>query len=44
MWNESALVRELERLGFKVIMKRRNFSARFASWFDLQILCQKNYF
>jgi SAM-dependent methyltransferase len=44
MWSLDALVRELERLGFKIIMKRRNFSSRFVAWFDLQILCQRNYF
>lgn len=44
MWSERALVRELERLGFKTILKRRNFSSRFVSWWDVQYIGQKNYF
>lgn len=44
LWTESALKRELERAGFKIVMSRRNFSSRFASWFDVQIIAQKNYF
>jgi 2-polyprenyl-3-methyl-5-hydroxy-6-metoxy-1,4-benzoquinol methylase len=44
MWSERALCRELERLGFNIIMKRRNYSAKFMSWYDLHIICQKNYF
>ena len=44
MWTERALVRELERVGFNIVMKRRNYSSRFTGWYDVQILCQKNYF
>ena len=44
LWSERALVRELERLGFNIIMKRRNYSSRFCSWFDLHVICQKRYF
>ncbi len=44
MWSERALVRELERIGFKVFMHRRNISSRFTSWYDVQILAQKEYF
>jgi len=44
MWSERALCRELERLGFNIIMKRRNFSSRFSSWYDLHVICAKNYF
>lgn len=44
MWSKRALVRELERVGFNVVMARRNFSSRFSSWFDVQIIAQKNYF
>lgn len=44
MWSEKALCRELERCGFNIIMKRRNFSSRFMSWYDLHIIAQKNYF
>lgn len=44
MWSERALVRELERIGFKIVMKRRNFSARFVAHYDLHIIAQKNYY
>jgi SAM-dependent methyltransferase len=44
MWSERALVRELERLDFNVVVKRRNYSSRFTSWHDLQIIAQKRYF
>lgn len=44
MWSERALKRELERLGFKIIMCRRNFSSKFMSWYDLHIIAQKMYF
>jgi len=44
LWSERALKRELERIGFKVIMMRRNFSSRCMSWYDLHLICQKNYF
>lgn len=44
LWSERALCRELERLGFNIIMKRRNFSSRFMEIYDLHILAQKNYF
>jgi len=43
-WNMRSLSRELERLGFKVLMKRRNFSSRFSSWHDIHIIAQKIYF
>jgi len=44
LWSESALNRELERLGFKIVMSRRNFSSRYMSWWDIHCLAQKNYF
>jgi 2-polyprenyl-3-methyl-5-hydroxy-6-metoxy-1,4-benzoquinol methylase len=44
LWSERALCRELERLGFNIIMKRRNISSKFMSWFDLHIICQRRYF
>lgn len=44
MWNERALKRELEKIGFKVVMARRNFSSRFISWYDVHIIAQKDYF
>ena len=44
MWSERALKRELEKIGFKIITCRRNFTARFSSWYDIQLIAQKNYF
>jgi len=44
LWNERALRREVERIGFKVIMSRRNFSSRFISWYDVHLLAQRPYF
>ncbi len=44
MWSERALHRELERLGFKIIMSRRNFSSRFMSFYDIHLIAQRNYF
>jgi len=44
LWSEGALKRELERIGFKVVMARRNFSSRYNSWYDVHIIAQKNYF
>lgn len=44
MWSERALVRELERLGFNIVMKRRNYSSRFISYYDVHIIAQQDYF
>lgn len=44
LWNERSLCRELERVGFNIVMKRRNFSSRYSSWYDCHIIGQKNYF
>jgi SAM-dependent methyltransferase len=44
MWTEEALKREVERVGFKVIVCRRNFSSRYSSWYDIHLVAQKNYF
>lgn len=44
LWSERALKRELERVGFNVIMARRNFSSRFVSWYDVHIIAQKSNF
>lgn len=44
LWSERALCRELESRGFNIIVKRRNFSTRFASWWDLHIIAQKRYY
>ena len=44
LWTERALVRELKRIGFNIILKKRNFSSRFVSWFDVHVIAQKDYF
>jgi len=44
LWSEQSLKRELEKIGFKVVMCRRNFASRFQSWYDVHIIAQKNYF
>lgn len=44
LWSEAALKRELERVGFKIIMCRRNFAKRFRGYYDVHIIAQKNYF
>lgn len=44
LWSERALKRELERIGFKIIMCRRNYSSRFSTHYDIHIIAQKNYF
>jgi len=44
LWSEQALHRELERLGFKIVMSRRNFASRFMKWHDFHVIAQKNYF
>lgn len=44
LWSEQALCRELKRIGFKIVMSRRNFSSRFMRWWDIHIIAQGNYF
>ena len=44
LWNERSLTRELERIGFKVIMSRRNYFSRFGFYNDIHIIAQKIYF
>jgi len=44
MWSEKALCAELEKIGFNIIIKRRNFNKAFGYYFDLQIIAQKVYF
>ena len=43
LWSERALVRELKRIGFDIIMKRRNISKRFSKIYDCQVLVQVPY-
>ena len=44
MWSKRALVRELERLGFEVVLQRRNYSSRYGYYFDFHIIAQVKYF
>ena len=44
MWNEKSLNREAERIGFKTVMSRKNFAARFTSWWDVHAIYQKTDF
>ncbi len=44
LWSMSALVRELKKVGFKIMMKRRNYSTRFKQSSDIHIIAQKNRF
>lgn len=44
IWTEAALVRELEAIGFEIILKRRNFHKRFGYYHDLHIIAQKRFY
>jgi len=44
MWNARSLERELDKVGFDVILSRRNHVERFSSWDDIQVIAQKKYF
>ena len=44
MWNKQALTQQLERLGFDIIMARRNHESRFTYTDDLHILATKQVF
>ena len=44
LWTEDSLKREVERIGFKVIMSRRNYASRYSSWYDIHLIAQKRYF
>jgi len=44
MWNIESLSKELERIGFNVILQRRNYDQRFANWDDLHIIAQKKFY
>jgi hypothetical protein len=41
LWSERALVREIERIGFKVVMSRKNLSVRFTRHYETHIIAQK---
>jgi len=44
LWSTRALERELKKVGFEVIVKRRNFASRFGYDRDIQMIAQKPYF
>ncbi len=44
MWSEKALCRELEKLGFNIITKYRNYYKRFGYYHNLHIIAQKIYY
>jgi SAM-dependent methyltransferase len=44
MWNRRSLTRQLENLGFSVIMARQNYEQRFPVWDDCHIIAQKKFF
>lgn len=44
MWNKSSLVSYLEKLGFNIILCRRNYEHRFPAVDDLHIIAQKKFF
>jgi 4-aminobutyrate aminotransferase-like enzyme len=44
LWNKQSIVRELERLGFEVIVAKRNFKASYSNYYDVHIIAQKRYF
>lgn len=44
MWNRRALMGQLEKLGFTVIMARQNCWGRFPDTDDIHLICQKKFF
>jgi predicted SAM-dependent methyltransferase len=44
LWNKQSIVRELERIGFEVIVAKRNFKASYSNYYDVHIIAQKRYF
>ena len=44
LWSRRAITRELERIGFEIVVCKRNFSSRYNHWDDIQIVCQRNYY
>jgi SAM-dependent methyltransferase len=43
LWNKRSLTRELERIGFNIVMVRRNYHSRWGFYHDLHIIAQKVY-
>lgn len=44
MWNKRSLTKQLEQLGFNVVMARQNADMRFPETDDLHIIAQKKFF
>ena len=44
LWSKCSIVRELEKIGYEVIMAKRNFKNSYINHYDLHILAQKKYF
>lgn len=44
MWSERALCRELEKAGFNILVKYRNYYKRFGYYHNLHIVAQKIYY
>lgn len=44
MWNIPSITKQLEKLGFVVIMSRQNYEQRFPAWDDFHLMAQKKYF
>ena len=44
LWSQRALERELKRIGFNIVVSRRNYAPRFTRWNDIHIVATKPYF
>jgi len=44
LWNTRSVKRELERIGFNIVMCRRNYYSRFGFYHDLHLIAQRIYF
>ena len=44
LWSTRSLKRELERIGFEVVMCRRNYYSRFGFYHNIHLIAQKIYF
>jgi hypothetical protein len=44
LWNRRSLTSYLEKLGFDIVLSRRNYEQRFPAWDDCWILAQKKFF
>ncbi len=44
MWNKQTLTRQLQNIGYEIILTKRNYENRFAYQDDLHIIAQKKFF